>query len=522
MSDNKLRLKQLFFGKTDAYNELLECGSEQFERSFLKYDAYSIDEFLKGLKYYIYGDKGTGKTAFLKYLECVLSDSSENLVIPIRYKSEFDADDRKGLQKTALDNVQEEIADTVGLSEQKDCIVSWQLYLISRIMKGFSVKKGEYRIFADNKDYETLCKLLHCIYSDESHRIVPKISKGLVNVNLSVLSGISAAVELEIELEKDQRRVNYQKLAKKIVDLFGTLNLDSSQNNNIWILFDELELSVQSPKMNKRDIQLVRDLVLAIERLNDLCRTKAYPIHIIASIRSEVINSVYTSGFEINKAIEDFGQEICWYVRGGNYESSPLISMILNKLKVCEETLGIEDDSDLWKKYFPNTINNMSSKEYILRYTWHRPRDIIRILNIAKDNAGNSTCFTQEIFDASIRIYSQKSWNEIAEELSLIYDADDLRAIKKLLSNIGVPFTLNDLSERLRNLGTIYDYVDRFNNRHKLIDVLEQLFASGVIGNSGQRMRFKFLKDDELDPLGNMIIHTPLRNYFAVQSSNRN
>lgn len=32
MSDNKLRLKQLFFGKTDAYNELLECGSEQFER----------------------------------------------------------------------------------------------------------------------------------------------------------------------------------------------------------------------------------------------------------------------------------------------------------------------------------------------------------------------------------------------------------------------------------------------------------------------------------------------------------
>lgn len=51
---------------------------------------------------------------------------------------------------------------------------------------------------------------------------------------------------------------------------------------------------------------------------------------------------------------------------------------------------------------------------------------------------------------------------------------------------------------------------------------MEQLFASGVIGNSGQRMRFKFLKDDELDPLDNMIIHTPLRNYFAVQSSNRN
>lgn len=68
MSDNKLQLKQLFFGKTDAYNELLECGPDQFKRSFLKNDAYSIDDFLSGLKYYIYGDKGTGKTAFLKYI----------------------------------------------------------------------------------------------------------------------------------------------------------------------------------------------------------------------------------------------------------------------------------------------------------------------------------------------------------------------------------------------------------------------------------------------------------------------
>ncbi len=520
MSDNKLQLKQLFFGKTDAYNELLECGPEQFERSFLKNDAYSIDDFLSGLKYYIYGDKGTGKTAFLKYLECVLSNSPENLVIPIRYKSEFDLSDKKDLQRTAVGNVQEEVADVTDLSEQKDCIVSWQVYLISRIIKGLDFKKGEYRVFDNNKEYETLCKLIQCVYSNESHRIVPKINKGCVNVNLSSLSGISAALELEIGLEKDQKRVNYQKLAKKIIDLFGTLNLTSS-TNTVWILFDELELSVQSKKSYKRDIQLVRDLILAIERLNDLCRIKAYPVHIVASIRSEVINSVYTSGFEINKPIEDFGKEIRWYIRGGNYENSPLVSMILQKLKVCEENFGIQDDQDLWKKYFPDTINNMSSKEYILRYTWQRPRDVIRILNIAKETAGDSTYFTQEIFDASMRTYSQKSWNEIAEELSLIYDADDLKAIKKLLTNIGVPFTLNDLSERLKQLGAIYDYVDRLNGRHKLINVLEQLFNSGVIGNSGQRMRFKFLKDDDLDPLGNMIIHVPLRNYFAVQSANR-
>ena len=78
---------------------------------------------------------------------------------------------------------------------------------------------------------------------------------------------------------------------------------------------------------------------------------------------------------------------------------------------------------------------------------------------------------------------------------------------------------MGDLRSRLEQLGEIYDYVEKFNERYRLIDVLEQLFSVGVIGNSGQRMRFKFLKDDDLDPIGKMIIHTPLRNYFAVQSS---
>lgn len=130
---------------------MLECGPEQFERSFLKNDAYSIDDFLSGLKYYIYGDKGTGKTAFLKYLECVLSNSPENLVIPIRYKSEFDLSDKKDLQRTAVGNVQEEVADVTDLSEQKDCIVSWQVYLISRIIKGLDFKKGNIEFLITTK-----------------------------------------------------------------------------------------------------------------------------------------------------------------------------------------------------------------------------------------------------------------------------------------------------------------------------------------------------------------------------------
>ena len=273
MDERKLELKDLYFGKTDAYNELMETGPEQFEKSFWQNEQYDIEDFFNGIKYYIYGDKGTGKTAFLKYMECRLSDKPENLVIPIRYKSEFDSDDRKNLQKgSSTINIQEEVVDVADVSEIKDCVNSWQLYLISRIIKGLKYK-GEYQVFECNKEYETLYKLIESVYSDETYRIIPQINKGLADINLSVLNGINARVELEIGLEKEQKRVNYQKLAKKVIDLFGALNLVPDTYNNVWILFDELELSVQSKKMNKRDIQLVRDLILAIERLNNVWST---------------------------------------------------------------------------------------------------------------------------------------------------------------------------------------------------------------------------------------------------------
>lgn len=520
MATKKLPLKTLIWGKTDAYNELLEYGIEQFARSFLPNNTYNIESFLNGTKYYIYGGKGTGKTAFLKYLECELCGSPENLIIPIRYKSEFDSDDKSDLLKASIPcNIQEEVIEKVDFSEAKDCIIAWQLYLISRVIKGLN-NDGEYKIFDNNREYSTITQLIKSIYSEHTQRIIPKINKGCVSVNLSTLKGLSAELELEIGLEKEHKRVNYQKLAKKTIELFGMLNLISS-SNKVWILFDELELSVKSKKMNQRDIELVRDLIIAIERLNDMCRKKSYPISIIASVRSEVINSVYSSGYEINKPIEDFGKEISWYIRGGKYCDSPLIEMIEHKIRASEESNGIFDDGDIWSKYFPPTINDMESKEYILRYTWHRPRDVVRMLGIAQENAGDSDLFTQDIFDKSMRDYSEKSWNEIAEDLSLIYDNNDLKVIKKLFTNIPVPFTFGDLNKRLDDLGEIFNFVEDFQRRHRLIDVLEQLFDLGVIGNSGQRMLFKFLKDGDLDPTGKMIIHVPLRNYFAVQSASR-
>jgi len=102
--------------------------------------------------------------------------------------------------------------------------------------------------------------------------------------------------------------------------------------------------------------------------------------------------------------------------------------------------------------------------------------------------------------------------------LSLKYSADDIAIIKRILTNIEVPFTFQFISTRLNELGTIDLKIEDFKRRHNLNDILDDLFDFGVVGNTGQRMIFKFMEDDDLALTEDMMIHKPLRNFFGVKS----
>ena len=123
------------------------------------------------------------------------------------------------------------------------------------------------------------------------------------------------------------------------------------------------------------------------------------------------------------------------------------------------------------------------------------------------------------MFDRAMQKYSEYSWNEIAEELKLTYTYEkDIQAIKKIFTRIEVPFTFQYLNRRAEQLGGVYDYVQDFFSRNRMIDFVEKMFDCGVIGNSGRRMTFKFLGDRDLSPMDDMILHRPLRNFFGVKS----
>ena len=150
--------------------------------------------------------------------------------------------------------------------------------------------------------------------------------------------------------------------------------------------------------------------------------------------------------------------------------------------------------------------------------TWYRPRDIVRLLTIAQQHFPEKDFFSQYVLENIGKEYSRQCWVEQAEELSSTYTKEEIGAIKKVLSSLECPFTIIDISHRIENVRGIYTDVDNLLKKYRIGDILSHLFKLGIVGNTGENMRFSFRGDDELLIENNMTIHNSLWNYLSLRN----
>lgn len=343
---------------------------------------------------------------------------------------------------------------------------------------------------------------------------MPKIKKGSIELTAAYAKALSGSVKLELEFDANKKRINYAKLSQKVWQLFAQLEFDQSP---VYVLIDELELSVRNKHQFEKDVSLVRDLIIAIDDINTVCSERGIGVRIYAAIRSEVLRNVRSAGHELTKPIEDRGIEINWFQRGGSYTENQLLTIIENKIHASEQRNGFPCSSNVWADYFCNEINGEETRKYILNNSLYRPRDVIRMMSAIHNQIGTSEKFNQEAFDKAQQEYSELMWTEIKDELRLSYSEEEVNAIFVLLNRITMPFSYESLVKRIEVLGKYYPDIPQLLDSSKLIMILTKLYELGVIGNTGKPMNFVFLGRPALDPLGMMVIHTPLRNYFSVQ-----
>jgi hypothetical protein len=518
---NQLQLKDLFIGKIDAKNEILENSIDEKNRfldSYLLPDNIIIDSYYNGVKYIISGLKGTGKTALLQYIALSAEKEFNAQTSFILFKSDFTEDDKKDFSRA----VQTTIANNKEVPDNEEDFVNiWKWFLHRHLLKQI----GQNSPFIDDNNFK---KYKNCVLApkigDESSgitRFLPNLKRGNVELE-GDFEFLKGKLGLDFEwINKNDKQVRFSSIVRQADELFKKLK---PNNIRFYIFIDELELTLGKIKQYNKDIRLIRDMLIALSDLNSLCRKNNYPIYFLTAIRSEVLSAIPASGKELNKIVSDFGLTLNWHQAGGDV-NHPLIKIINKKIQSSEKEIGLpitESVSEIWDKYFTIGYANRPIQEYILHQTLYRPRDIVRMLTISKEQFPNDTKFSMPVFDAIKKEYSIQSWIEHTEELRAKYTELDIDGFKKLFYGIKCPFSLNDITIVADEKRKMLTEVDDLLKKYKLGDVLSTLYKVGIIGNTGERVRYAFRGDDDILLDKKMKIHDPLWNYLAIESTNNN
>jgi hypothetical protein len=522
---NQITLHDLFIGSIDAKNELIAETPEEKEKflaSFLIPENIVISDFLSGKIFYATGLKGTGKTALLRYLSLKTEEEGGHTSFTL-FKSDFKEEDKKEIAKTGRGILTDTEIDS---TEEDDYTYVWLWYFHKQILE--NIENKNVRLFAENIDF---INYKTCLTSFEElpeqgtvKRLFPKLKKGNFELKIGTQNTYGkATVEFDF-VDADKTQVKFSSLVTKTHELFKKLVHSNFPKDSLTIFVDELELAYGKSKQYNRDIKLIRDLICATYEINSVAIKNKINLKIISAIRSEVLSSAASTGKEINKFILDFGAIVNWHQSGGDIKHHPIFKIIYKRLLTSElnKGLNIEQDFDsLWGRYFPPQVQGRQTFDYILHYSWFRPRDVIRLLSLGQKLYPAETTFSHQVFDAIKKEYSAQCWTEHAEELKSKFNSGQIDGIRLLLMGIKSPFTFQEISlegERKKNL---YNEVDELLKIHKIASIFNVLFQVGIIGNAYPKVRFAFRGDQDLLIDKPIKIHDALYNFLAIEKSER-
>lgn len=518
MRRENIRINDLFLGKTDAKNELLNCSDEEvrfFMSSFLMPDNVSLRDFTDRNVYYVVGMKGTGKTALLRYLELEIRKDNPNCVTDfILFKSKISDEERNKF--TIASNGFVVDRENVDFKEFTRYTGVWEWFIYRQILR--LSKESPYALFENDEAWKDFEECMMRPLESKSERWYSNLGIKVKHGNVSVSAAskhLSASLGLDFDMEKKDKTVNFAELVSQARTLFSRL---TPTGYPLYLFVDELEVTLSEKKQYTRDVQMVRDMILTIESFNRECLRLRYPIRLIAGVRTEVLSAVEVTGQELNKIIADFGRPLHWQHAGSDYKNHPLMQLLVKRIQASELILGLEppDADSVWKQYFPAFINNDVVQKYILELTWDRPRDIIRLLDISKKQFGKERMFSQKVFEGIAKEYAKESWIELTEELNAIYTHSEISGIKEMLTGIECPFTYAQIKQSAEVKREFSEDLDNLLNKHRLPEILRNLYNVGIIGNFGKRVRFSFRGDDGLLLDHEMKIVDPLWKYFSI------
>lgn len=482
-------------------------------------DKRVIDFLLKGEKFFLVGTKGAGKTALLIYTALKadeLTSAERSFIIFKELRQEEREDYRKLAHITTYD--QNEILPYY------DYELVWNWLFHVEIYN--AITSSDKIIFERDENLANYLEAIETIVQKnvEGNKRLPIVAQdGFIEISVDLPNfpiTMSGRVNFIFETKR-KGKIRFSTYIERLNELYS--NLQEGQSK-LYIIVDELNLSTKNEEEFERDICMIRDIIVSIEKFNIMTKATHDWVRIIGGIRTEVVNSVRMRGKEINKSIESYGIVVDWTRYSMEGIKHPLIRLLVNYLRVSESERKVvgSEDQDIFNRWVRKTIDGVASEQYIKEFTLYRPRDIARLLKLFREYCPEEEKISMHAFSQIKKQYSTDCWNEAMEELSIRYTSDELECIEMWLMGFSSIFTYGELKNRaidqVKNNLNCSSLIDRFDV------VLQDLYQVGILGNivslpEGKNVtyqRWNFRGDDKLLSTMNIQIHKIFRMRLAT------
>lgn len=515
-----ITIKEIYAGKPDAKDEINFDGLSGFIKTFIVPQNCNLTSLTLGNNCFISGYKGTGKTALLFYLDNLIRESDPSACSSfIFFKEEFSSLKKDGVDELLKREISSIFIEKETLVNSSDFEYIWRWLLYKRIVA--DNEQFNNGLFLDNDAWNEFTTIISKIKGPTNTKksIIPDKIK--VSIPVKDPSGITISPELEVNLGKNKEGSNYSIFIELLDDAETAFSKVTRTDIPYHIFIDELEAYYGDIDVFKRDLCLIRDLLFTVKRFNSLFSANSMnAIKIICSFRTEIVNAIsrFIIPKELNKVTSGFEVPLRWNYNNTNSYTHPIMQVLLRRIAISETTKtgSTNGDKEIIAQWFPESVHDIEPSNYILNNSWHKPRDIVRLILSAQNSIEcDNSCFSQAVFTSLHKQYSIDSLIEIKEEMRALYTAEEIEEIVNTFTGFKSVFSVMELKNRISNF-----FSDSVMSR-KMTIVLNDLYRLGFIGNyfpASKMYRWQHKGDDRLIIADEwrMMIHQALQGALSV------
>jgi hypothetical protein len=415
-----IAIPDLQLGFRDAENYKRKENKELFNRIFVR--TNELDRVCAPSTFFLVGEKGTGKTAYAIFLA---NNNYQNIFASLRYIRETEYQKFVELKRSRH----------LTLSDYTNI---WKIIIYLLIAEQITTKEGStfWNKFDKFRNLKAaIDEYYKNAFSPEIIYAIQFAEESEISAELiSKHANIGGKEKSKLAFTKNQFQTNLFYIQRQLEEALRSLKLE--QNHVVFI--DGIDIRPGSIPYEDYS-ECIKGLANAVWSANNdffsNIKDSKGRMRAVLLIRPDIFDSIGLQNQ--NSKLRDNSVVLNWLTTYKEHRESALFQMA-NRLLAFQQQ-GFEEDGKAWDYYFPFDEPNIQERQkhltsfiLFLRYALYRPRDVLAILGILKDNfieqrRDRDSLFSQKDFKDPMftRKYSDYLLGEVKDQLSFYYPPED-------------------------------------------------------------------------------------------------